>query len=77
MNPDPIPAAKNVTRLCPLLSNAITYDQKGSDGKFLRVDGKPVRIHDLARSPCIKGDCELFDIKTFRCIFKTVLEREQ
>jgi hypothetical protein len=54
---------KNLVRLCPLLSSAITYERQGPDGKR-------VRVHELARSPCIRGDCEFFDIGTTSCIFK-------
>lgn len=57
------PMAKNIVRLCPILSSAITYEREGSDGKR-------VRVHELARSPCIRGDCEFFDIGTTSCIFK-------
>lgn len=64
MNADQ-PTAKNIVRLCPVLSTAITFEKRGNDGK-------PVRVHELARSPCIKGECELFDIATFTCIFKKV-----
>jgi hypothetical protein len=57
------PAQKNLVRICPLLSSAITYE--------IRQEGKkPVRIHEIARSPCIKGECEMFDIGTFTCLFK-------
>jgi len=56
-------APKNITRICPVLSTAITYEKPGPDGQR-------VRVHELARSPCIKGECEMFDIGTFRCCLK-------
>jgi len=62
MSPDQ-PVSKNVIRICPILSSAITFQIPGKDGK-------PIRIHDLARSPCIKGECEMFDIGTYSCFFK-------
>lgn len=57
--------SKNIIRLCPFLSNAISYEKPGPDGQR-------VRVHDLARSPCIKCECEMFDIGTFSCVFKRV-----
>lgn len=59
------PTTKNIIRLCPILSSAITYERQNPDGKRTRV-------HELARSPCIHGDCEFFDIGKFSCILKRV-----
>lgn len=59
------PAAKNIIRICPLLSSAITYEKRDDSGKT-------TRYYDIARSPCIRGECELFDVATFSCIFKKV-----
>jgi len=56
---------KNVVRLCPLLSSAITYERDDQSGKR-------TRFYELARSPCIRGDCEFFDIGNSSCIFKKV-----
>ena len=56
---------KTIIRLCPLLSNAISFEVPGANGQR-------VRVHELARSPCIKGECELFDIGTYSCFFKRV-----
>ncbi len=60
---DPAVPAKSIVRLCPVLSSAITYEREGPDGKR-------VRVHELARSPCIRGECEMFDIGTFSCCLK-------
>jgi hypothetical protein len=64
MNPDQ-PISKSVIRICPVLSSAITFEKMGNEGK-------PVRVHDLARSPCIRGECEMFDTDTSTCVFKRV-----
>lgn len=60
-----VPAAKNVTRNCPLISCAITWVTHDATGK-------ETRHYDLARSPCLRGECELFDIKRFCCGLKRV-----
>ena len=58
---------KNVIRICPILSSAITFEVHGKDGQRERV-------HALARSPCLRGDCEFFDVGKFSCIFKLIAE---
>lgn len=60
---DPAVPAKNIVRLCPILSSAITYEREGPDGQR-------VRVHELARSPCIRGDCEMYDPMLRICEFK-------
>ena len=50
---------KNVTKVCPIMSSAISWTDRG---------GK--RYHDLARAPCLRGECELFDLKKFCCGLK-------
>jgi hypothetical protein len=57
------PVQKNIIRLCPLLSSAITFER-------IETNGKKTRVHELARSPCMRGECELFDIGTFSCSLK-------
>ena len=59
------PSPKNLSRICPLLSSAITYEVVGKDGTRTRV-------HDLARSSCLRGDCEMWDVGRFMCVFKVV-----
>lgn len=60
---EPSVPARNIIRLCPLLSSAITFEREGPDGKRIRV-------HELARSPCIKGDCEMWDPMLRTCAFR-------
>ena len=55
-----VTVARNIVRLCPLISNGISWNEKDKDGK-------EVRKHALAESGCLQGRCVLYDIVKQRC----------
>jgi hypothetical protein len=54
------PAGKTITRICPVISNAGTFEIAGKDGK-------KERRYVLAEWPCLNGRCQLWDVAKQRC----------
>jgi len=60
---DEVNLSKNVTRICPLLSCALSWTTKDKSGKETRHNA-------MAKSPCVRGECEFFNMMKGKCCLK-------